>query len=362
MKQYYIFLSAVLSAIIVLVFLSTTYDGVRAGTGEVTFSHETHAEAAECVDCHAADESVSATDNLLPTPESCTDCHEEEEVRDYWELDATAALDKAYLTVTDRKLYFSHKDHLGFESLNCLSCHGSIVSDDDSAMPAMDDCYRCHNNAERIAPVVRGEDGFVRGIPATNQCEACHTTLAGLKPQNHMTSNFMQWHGKFAQNTEAETECAACHSEHFCQDCHTPTNDVPLGVTSNNFYIDAWPRNEKIDDGNMLTVQKSHSLTYRYTHGFDARAKSSRCETCHEPETFCTPCHMNGYDANGVRIVPQSHQMAGFVSLGGSKDFNRHGKMAIRDLESCATCHNMDGGDPSCVMCHPNGTAGGGAQ
>ena len=77
---------------------------------------------------------------------------------------------------------------------------------------------------------------------------------------------------------------------------------MPSGVTKTQFYLDMYPRGEKMDDGKLMTVQSVHSLTYRYTHGFDARAQSMHCERCHEPETFCQPCHQNGYDGNGARI------------------------------------------------------------
>jgi hypothetical protein len=157
---------------------------------------------------------------------------------------------------------------------------------------------------------------------------------------------------------EADRNCAVCHSTSFCQECHTPTNDAASGGA----YINAWPRGEKMDDGDLLTVQKVHSLTYRYTHGFDARAQSSRCATCHDHDSFCTPCHRGGYDATGVRIVPQSHQMAGFATVGGGEALNRHGKLAKRDIENCVTCHDVDGADPLCAVCHSSGAVKGGVK
>jgi hypothetical protein len=163
-------------------------------------------------------------------------------------------------------------------------------------------------------------------------------------------------HGRWADKGDDETSCGACHAPAFCAGCHEPTNDVPAR-SSTAWYQSAWPRGERMDDAAELTVQQVHSLTYRYTHGFDARAQSTRCATCHDADRFCTPCHRNGYDATGTRIVPQSHQLAGFASAGGGKALNRHAKLAEMDIERCATCHNIDGGDPVCAVCHSTGIA-----
>ncbi|MCB2205877.1 cytochrome c family protein [bacterium] len=360
MKKMIILTALVLSAFVGMVFLLTSPRGAQADGGGVMFSHSLHAEMAECDACHGdAAESDLATDNLLPTPSVCADCHDEDDVRSYWSLDGSADLSVYPMPVNDRKLYFSHKMHVSGMEQECGTCHGAIVADEDTGIPSMDVCARCHNNADASAPIIRSAADEPMVMSATNQCEACHTTLAGLHPQNHRVPNFTQEHGKFAMNGEASRDCAVCHSESFCQECHTPTNDVPHGVSADEFYIVGSPRGEKIDDENLLTVQKVHSLTYRYTHGFDARAKSTRCETCHEPESFCTPCHQNGYDATGIRIVPQSHQLAGFATVGGGSAMNRHAKLARMDIESCVTCHNVDGGDPVCAGCHEGVMQGG---
>ena len=361
MKKYLILTALTLSVLTASVLLLTSPRAAQAG-GDVMFSHALHADLAECDACHSAAESTDAMDNLLPAPSVCSDCHDEADVRGYWSLDDNADLATYAMPVKNRRLYFSHKLHGGDLGMNCASCHGGIAADDESGIPSMDVCSRCHNNADATAPIIASAADEPLLIPATNQCEACHTTLAGLHPENHRVPNFIQEHGKFAMNGEADRECAVCHSQSFCQECHTATNDVPHMATADEFYLVGSPRGEKIDDEHQLTVQKVHSLTYRYTHGFDARAKSTRCETCHEPETFCTPCHHNGYDANGVAIVPQSHQLAGFATIGGGKAMNRHGKLAVMDIESCVTCHNVEGGDPVCARCHSTGAITGGVQ
>lgn len=361
MKKTLIFASLLLAVTAGMALLLTSPRGLTAH-GDVTFSHALHKDAVECATCHPATESAVATDNLLPAPSVCADCHDEADVRGYYSLLEGDDLATYAAPVKDYKLYFSHKDHTGTLGMTCLECHVGIVEDEAEGVPSMDLCYRCHNNADATAPIVRSTATAPKRLAATNQCEACHTTLAGLHPENHRVPNFIQEHGKFAMNGEADRDCAVCHSQSFCQECHTPSNAVPGNVTNDNFYVNGWPRGEKMDDENVLTVQKAHPLGYAYTHGFDARAKSTRCETCHEQESFCAPCHQTGYDATGMRIVPQSHQLAGFVLVGGGSASNRHGKMAIMDIESCVTCHNVEGGDPVCSACHSTGAVTGGMR
>jgi hypothetical protein len=362
MKRTFVFTSLLVAAVVGIALLLSSARDLAAGGDGITFSHAIHKDQVECSTCHPAGDSDLATDDLLPKPSMCVDCHDEADVRGYWSLDESVDLASYVRPVKDNRLYFSHKNHAGGLEMTCAECHVGVEEDAGSGLPSMDLCSRCHNNADATAPVVSSAAKFAKVIPATNQCEACHTTLAGLHPQNHRSPSFLQEHGKFAMNGEADRDCASCHSQSFCQECHTPTNAVPGEPGKDVFYIDGWPRGEKIDDERQLTVQKAHPLGYAYTHGFDARAKSTRCETCHEQESFCAPCHENGYDATGTRIVPQSHQLAGFALVGGGKAQNRHGKLAVMDIESCVTCHNVEGGDPVCAACHSTGAVTGGMR
>ncbi len=364
MKKTLVFSALLLTTILGLVLLLTPPRSATADGSGVTFPHAIHKDQMECVTCHHATDSEAATDNLVPSPTVCLDCHEESDVKGYWSLpDDGADFSNYVYPAKDRRLYFSHKSHVVGFDMTCMECHVGVEGDDSESMiPSMDLCTRCHNNADATAPIIRSAAKYAKMIPATNQCEACHTTLAGLHPENHRVPNFLQEHGKFAMNGEADRDCAVCHSQSFCQECHTATNDVPRGVEADRFYIDGWPRGEKIDDERALTVQKAHPLGYAYTHGFDARAKSTRCETCHEQESFCAPCHENGFDATGMRIVPQSHQLAGFATVGGGEALNRHGELAEMDIESCVTCHNVEGGDPVCAACHSTGAVKGGMR
>jgi hypothetical protein len=347
MKAKYLIGGGLVLAGLAAVLFWTGVPQAAATLGGISFSHASHKDV-ECGKCHNTADSESSGDNLIPKPQVCTECHDAKDVRGYWNLVDNADLNIDVIKSAPRKIVFAHKKHVALAKNNCGQCHGDM-NQGDSHIPGMDRCSVCHNNGENKIP------GIHPKYSATNLCEACHISLAGLIPQNHLIANFSRLHGKAVNQGAYDSHCSACHSQAFCQDCHSPTNDVPYGQTKSRFYLDGWPRNEKTDDGNELTVQSVHELTYRYTHGFEARAKSSRCATCHDQETFCQPCHQTGYDANGARIVPQSHQLAGFVSISGGRAMNRHAKLARMDIESCASCHNVEGGDPKCALCHSSG-------
>lgn len=358
MKRVYFSMAVILVGIVIGATLLTSDTPVSAASGSVTFSHATHKDL-DCSTCHDAAKSSAASDNLLPAPEACVACHDQKDVRSFYDLTENASLSARSVASKDRHLLFSHAGHLVMKGMECKTCHVDILKDGGATYPPMETCSVCHDNGEGSESHVAPATFAVR--TATNTCEACHTTLSGLMPKNHRISNFQRVHGQLISLGGPVSSCGMCHSENFCQSCHVPTNLVPpvsgRGTSDKmkNATVEGWPRAEKMDDAKVLTGQAMHPLTYRYTHGIDARAKTTRCETCHESATFCTPCHQNGYDISGVRILPQSHRLAGFVSITGGKAMNRHGRLAKQDMESCATCHEVDGGDPLCVKCHQGG-------
>jgi hypothetical protein len=94
-----------------------------------------------------------------------------------------------------------------------------------------------------------------------------------------------------------------------------------------------------------------HNLNYLYTHGLDANQKSFECKTCHDPVDFCASCHQNG--GNLVTgIAPKSHLQPQFTTVGVNSGGGLHASLAKRDIESCESCHSIEGGDPTCVKCH----------
>ncbi|MDH7516333.1 MAG: cytochrome c3 family protein [Bacteroidota bacterium] len=342
------------SAIVFILSMGAARHAPRRSEG-MTFSHAVHRRLVECSSCHPAASSRTAKDNLLPTPAACTPCHEREDVRTFWGLSSADSLEAASLVAKDHGLLFSHAAHTS-SGMRCEQCHAGVLDGNARAFPSMADCIACHNAGLLGRPPREGgETVFTVGA----QCESCHETTAGLVPADHRSPSFVRLHGRKAAGSEETRSCAMCHTPVSCQECHVPMNDVPLGRAPDKDFVDSWPRGEEIPGGDYLTVQKAHSLSYRYTHGLDARARSVRCERCHDEQMFCVPCHRNGYDAVGTRIVPMSHRLAGFVQLGGPRSMNRHGRLAESDIASCAVCHDVDGGDPVCAICHATGAVRG---
>jgi hypothetical protein len=98
-----------------------------------------------------------------------------------------------------------------------------------------------------------------------------------------------------------------------------------------------------------------------YTHGIELKGKESECQTCHEVETFCAECHnAPGGDYAISGFTPASHKAKDFMMIGVGSGGGLHARDAKRDIESCASCHDTQGGDPTCIKCHidPDGIKG----
>jgi hypothetical protein len=96
-----------------------------------------------------------------------------------------------------------------------------------------------------------------------------------------------------------------------------------------------------------------HELNYRYIHGIDANLKSSECQTCHQVESFCANCHQSELaDFSLGGVAPLSHINPNFTTLGVGTGGGEHAILARRDIESCTSCHDVQGSDPACITCH----------
>lgn len=298
----------------------------------IRFDHRFHIEEAEvdCESCHEVEESTAALDRLLPTMETCEACHDIEDdencVTCHLDLDQMGQI-----AVPPREIMFSHQGHVTLDELECLTCHKGIDSKEktgSSHLPEMATCSTCHAD-ER----------------ATAECVACHTNLSNLRPQSH-ASDWVHEHGRRVRTADAT--CASCHNEAECQDCHEGANisvTQPALGTQSSF-------SPQIRGDANLVLKRNHSLNYRFTHAMDAKGKERECATCHEPATFCAECHNPDSDPNFFR--PAWHggvnwgAIAGGVNTGGGE----HARLARRDMERCAACHDDQGGDPVCLLCH----------
>lgn len=306
----------------------------------IKFDHKLHVKDAgtKCEDCHTtATTSVSSKDNLNPKEATCATCHDVKDEKNCNFCHINSNYKK--LKSTDRELNFSHKTHIENEKKQCLDCHTGLdkvkySKESAAGFPKMETCYTCHNNQK-----------------AANNCEACHTNLTVKKPNDHSKPNFLNEH-KFADLTSSKNNCMMCHSDNFCQVCHS-ANTFKGNNTKDNFFVPYYTKEgaTRIDRAALQKLSTVHDMNFRFTHGLDANQKSFECKTCHDPVNFCSSCHQNeGSLITG--ILPKSHQQPNFTTIGVNTGGGLHSELARRDIESCQSCHSVEGADPTCLKCH----------
>jgi len=343
MKEKYIHLIVSFGAVLFLTL--TAFDSqaespdgkVKSNRDLINFSHSFHADLAECADCHSrVPESTSLNDRLLPDHSNCGNCHEV----DNEDQCSTCHKNEVYepLIQTKSKLIFNHKDHLA-KGLECESCHKDFKTvgySDEAAqkIPPMETCASCHS-PENTGP---------------SFCESCHISTAGLIPENHTSVNFMREHKFLAQSANAN--CTMCHSNSTCEECHVSTSTITEANKADNFYQPYMP-SQSIDGHKQQIISRVHELDYRFNHGIDANLKMTECQSCHQVETFCANCHQSdAADFSLSGVAPMSHLKADFTTMGVGSGGGEHSILARRDIESCAACHDVQGGDPTCIKCH----------
>jgi len=224
--------------------------------------------------------------------------------------------------------------------LKCTDCHKGLDKVDYSfespeVYPSMEICSACHNEVKI----------------ASNACESCHNSTFNLLPQNHRSNDYMRSHKFLAW--ESNANCMMCHNNNTCQECHVATTGITETNLPDDFYPPYIPSNS-IDGTKQQVILKVHGdFNYRYSHGIDAKGKTSECQTCHQVETFCANCHQSeNRDFALGGIVPSSHLLPNFKTIGVGTGGGEHATLARRDLEQCVSCHDVQGADPTCIYCH----------
>lgn len=316
----------------------STGSGEESQKEYIKFSHAKHVteQGLECETCHAsAAQSLVATDKLIGGHESCESCHSDE-VANTCDFCHSGDPEAIPPTAFDRQLSFNHKLHIEDQKVECVRCHSTIAKDETGVVdnfPVMETCTSCHNQST-----------------ATNECESCHLNLQTLWPSSHAQTGFKREHGRFVQTGSPDANCQSCHSDASCAQCHDGTNLTMLskGVATGTIA----PRILGNDKARPTAKENVHDANYLYTHGIDAKAKLYDCQTCHDSKTFCNDCHSGGTELFGT-VRPSSHNKAGFTLAGGyGSGGGTHATLARRDIQQCQSCHNIDGGDFSCVKCH----------
>lgn len=307
----------------------------------IKFNHSKHLKdaGAQCTDCHSkAPNSVNALESLIPKKASCANCHDVEDKKECGFCHFEGVYKKLNPTVTE--LHFNHQKHIKDSGMQCLDCHKNMPdykysSDNPKKYPEMEICAKCHNDND-----------------ATMSCEKCHTNLTNLKPMNHLKSNFLNEHKWVFEAASEKNNCMMCHSDNFCQVCHS-AGKFKGSNTKKDFYAPFWTKNSgtRIDRAELQKLNTVHELNYLYTHGMDALHKSYECKTCHDPVEFCSACHQTG--GNLVTgFAPKSHLAPNFKTFGVGTGGGLHAELARKDIESCQSCHDVNGGDQICIKCH----------
>jgi len=302
------------------------------------FSHQKHIKdiGVDCATCHPATAvSKLSSDNLVSTHDQCAGCHQEQVTSDcgYCHRDTANIAPRA---VVQRTVIFSHEKHLAMKDVECTTCHKGLNETDLSSaknLPDMATCTNCHNDAK-----------------ATRTCEACHTDFVTLLPQNHKLSDFIHSHREEIRLEGLTANCQTCHTETFCQQCHQGSG--LKAFLRKDMMVEPRPKTSTKDAPKQMVLQNVHELNYRFTHGIDAKSEQSDCASCHSLETFCAQCHQAGGNVTQGVFKPRSHMVPGFATLGRGSGGGLHAEEARRDLESCVSCHDVEGRDPTCLTCH----------
>jgi hypothetical protein len=160
------------------------------------------------------------------------------------------------------------------------------------------------------------------------ECQDCHSSGGVMK--NH-DAFFVTDHRLLA--VKAGSNCADCHQQSFCLDCHKGGNiDTDLRKSTSR-------RGE--------SMPKTHRSDWISIHSMKAVDNTQNCYRCHE-SSFCQSCHTNIRNKGGMKI--KSHRPAGTTQIYlWNSD---HAAEARRNLQSCESCHPEA---DVCIACHRSG-------
>lgn len=123
---------------------------------------------------------------------------------------------------------------------------------------------------------------------------------------------FLRAHSGMAAS--GELQCASCHAQRFCSDCHA---------------------GERVS-------RRYHPNNFVSTHAPQAYGREVDCASCHSTEAFCRACHrQSGLAAKSNLRSTVFHNAQPLWLL-------QHGRAARQDLTSCTTCHQQT----YCRQCH----------
>lgn len=188
-------------------------------------------------------------------------------------------------------------------------------------------------------------------LPEKKVCLDCHdqayvdsAKLPGL------VTHGVTWSLNHREAAVAKTiDCAACHEQDFCLECHKSGRADEMGTFSNS----------------MTNI---HRAEFSVTHPIAARTNPQLCNKCHENK-FCVECH-DEFKSNDLALeshrkgwsniavtgtphanfAPDSCQSCHTDSVLPAHEWsNSHAREARKNLATCQACH-PDG--DICLRCH----------
>lgn len=317
----------------------------------LTFSHQLHLDKKIACDfCHEkAPTSHAASDDLIPTEESCTLCHEIDRAhpeRTAKPVTACAACHPGFVVgkeierpvVPKPELRFDHQIHVA-RDIPCTRCHtgmDKVTLAGRAQLPDMALCLSCHDSG-------RG------ALHAPSRCSTCHLVKADGKLETEFSSgvlrpsgtlrgdahtlDFKLHHAAVAQNDEGY--CLNCHRRDECLSCHN----------------------------GVVKPFDFHGNDYVDRHAVEARRNDPNCSSCHRSQSFCLGCHerlgvvdvRSGPDGAFVPIGPKHFHPPGWADPSAAGDPNHHAWQALRNLRQCVSCHREE----TCLQCHASRTGAG---
>ena len=258
----------------------------------IIFSHDLHVaeNGMECTDCHAEIMKTGLGKRSMPDHDICGECHEVDDDDACGTCHKNPDEPEAMPPIPGKYDGFAHTQH---PDLKCSKCHSLVINGKfDPEIPEMADCQMCH--AKMNGPL---------------ECKVCHLGETPL-PIDHKFASWHQDHGMEA--SVGTSDCSQCHDQSSCGDCHQGTN------------IDGKP----------------HPAGWVFNHFAEADF-GGECMVCHETRETCTTCH------RAINLLPHElgHEFAN--SDGGS-----HTELAGSFIETCISCHDVGGDDPTCARCH----------
>ena len=282
----------------------------------ILFSHHVHSEQGlECAECHKnLEKDAEVKVEALPDMAACADCHDIENEKECKKCHTNPDDPGTYDITEKTNLNFSHQKH-GDHSDDCADCHSGAahladITQAKRAIPTHKDCNSCHSEDMEFG-----------------RCQKCHDRL-DLNPKNPKTiysheKGFFEKHGQRAMG--AQDQCALCHDQSFCADCHAQTMTVRPSLR----YPERVDR-EFIHQGDWIS-----------RHVIEARMGDTGCMKCHG-NTYCASCHeQQGIGGATAKRNPHPEGWEGI----------EHGRAARRRIQECASCHDQAAAS-NCVQCH----------